>query len=301
MYAVVRVLVSLLASVAAVAVHATAITYTITTTATGTLGSSSFTNASMTVTLTGDTSAVTSGSGELTGLLINHGAATVNIAGLGSAALTGSIVVVSTFTNTTIIPGQSGAVIAQEDTGHPTNSSVTGIVGILHPAFFGYDLRSALGPISGSGGVANQGPVDGTFPTNRGNLVFAAGQSLSGTSTFTAATAAITPVAGVWWNKSEPGSGLGLDYKDGTLIVEVYSYLGDGSSQWYLAAGALTNNVFTATLDKYTGGQCISCAYKAPTLSGNDGTITITFSSPTTAIADLPGGRHIAIERYFQP
>jgi hypothetical protein len=131
--------------------------------------------------------------------------------------------------------------------------------------------------------------------------VFAAGQSLSGTSTFTAATAAITPVAGVWWNKSEPGSGLGLDYKDGTLIVEVYSYLGDGSSQWYLAAGALTNNVFTATLDKYTGGQCISCAYKAPTLSGNDGTITITFSSPTTAIADLPGGRHIAIERYFQP
>jgi hypothetical protein len=81
----------------------------------------------------------------------------------------------------------------------------------------------------------------------------------------------------------------------------VYSYLGDGSSQWYLAAAPITNNVFTATLDKYTGGQCISCAYKAPSLSGNDGTITITFTSATTATADLPGGRHIAIERYFQP
>jgi hypothetical protein len=59
--------------------------------------------------------------------------------------------------------------------------------------------------------------------------------------------------------------------------------------------------VFTATLDKYTGGQCISCGYMAPALSGNDGTITITFTSPTTATADLPGGRHIQIERFFQP
>src|SRR5262249_47820068 len=116
-----------------------------------------------------------------------------------------------------------------------------------------------------------------------------------------APAAGFAPVPGVWWNKSEPGSGFGIDYKDGTLTVEVYSYLGDGSSQWYLAAGVLTNNVFTATLDKYTGGQCISCAYKAPTIAGNDGTITITFTSPTTGTADLPGGRHIQIQRYFQP
>jgi hypothetical protein len=96
------------------------------------------------------------------------------------------------------------------------------------------------------------------------------------------------------------GSGLGLDYKDGTLIAEIYSYLAGGPSQWYLAAGAVINNVFTATLDKYTGGQCVTCAYNAPAISGNDGQITITFTSPTTGIADLPGGRHIAIQRYFQ-
>ena len=111
----------------------------------------------------------------------------------------------------------------------------------------------------------------------------------------------IIPVAGVWWNKDEPGSGFGLDYKDGTLLVEIYSYLTGGPSQWYLAAGALANSVFTATLDKYVNGQCVSCAYKAPSLSGNDGTITITFTSATTATADLPGGRHIQIERYFAP
>jgi hypothetical protein len=38
------------------------------------------------------------------------------------------------------------------------------------------------------------------------------------------------PVAGVWWNKNEPGSGFGLDYKDGTLLVEVYSYVAGGAS-----------------------------------------------------------------------
>ena len=112
--------------------------------------------------------------------------------------------------------------------------------------------------------------------------------------------AAIVPLAGVWWNPNESGSGFGLDYKDGTLIVEIYSYLASGAAQWYLAAGPITNNVFTATLDKYTGGQCVSCAYAAPTLAGNDGTITLTFTSPTTATADLPGGRHIPVQRFFQ-
>jgi len=117
-----------------------------------------------------------------------------------------------------------------------------------------------------------------------------------------AAPPTIVPVAGVWWNKDEPGSGLGLDYENGTLIAEVYSYTGGGASQWYLAAGPVNNNVFTATLDKYTGGQCISCAYVNPGPPvGNDGTITITFTSPTTANVELPGGRHIQVRRYFQP
>jgi hypothetical protein len=123
-----------------------------------------------------------------------------------------------------------------------------------------------------------------------------AGQSAS----VTAPGGPIIPVGGVWYNPAESGSGFGFDYQNGTLVVEVYSYLAGGAAQWYLAAGPVTNNVFTATLDKYTGGQCISCAYVAPSLAGNDGTITITFTSPTAATVDLPGGRHIQIQRFFQ-
>ena len=146
-------------------------------------------------------------------------------------------------------------------------------------------------------------PTDGVTAINRSGVMIQnvatnfAGQTVSVTAT--AASAAIVPVAGVWWNASEPGSGLGLDYNNGTLVVEGYSYVAGGASQWYLAAGPITNNAFTATLDKYSGGQCIGCAYSAPSITGNDGTITITFTSPTTATADLPGGRHIQIQRYF--
>jgi hypothetical protein len=144
-------------------------------------------------------------------------------------------------------------------------------------------------------------PTDGTTAINRnGGMIPNLATNFAGQSgSVTAAPSAIIPVAGVWWNPNESGSGFGLDYQNGTLLVEVYSYLAGGASQWYLAAGPVANNVFTATLDKYTGGQCISCAYKAPGLVGNDGTITITFTSPTTATADLPGGRHIQIERFF--
>ncbi len=112
---------------------------------------------------------------------------------------------------------------------------------------------------------------------------------------------ASAPVAGVWWDPNESGSGYGLDYQNGVLLVQVYSYLAGGAAQWYLGAGNVTNNVFAATLDKYVNGQCISCAYKAPGLAGNDGTIAITFTSPTTATVDVPGGRHFQIQRFLQP
>jgi hypothetical protein len=152
--------------------------------------------------------------------------------------------------------------------------------------------------------AGNDGTITITFTsTTTANVDLPGGRHIQIERYFQSAPAAgaFVPIPGVWWNKNEPGSGFGLDYENGTLLVEVYSYLLGGASQWYLAAGPLTNNVFTATLDKYIGGQCVSCAYNAPSLAGNDGTITISFTSPTTANVDLPGGRHIQIERYFTP
>jgi hypothetical protein len=109
---------------------------------------------------------------------------------------------------------------------------------------------------------------------------------------------ALTPQIGLWWNPNESGSGYAFDYKHGVLVVTVYSYLPNGTPQWYLASGSLSGSTFTSTLDKYVAGQCIACAaYPGrPSNTGNDGAVTIIFSSPTSATMYLPGGRVTQIQ-----
>lgn len=119
-----------------------------------------------------------------------------------------------------------------------------------------------------------------------------AGNSASVGATATPGPGAISPVPGIWANPNEDGTGYALDYHNGVLVLAIYTYQSGGPAQWYLAAGAVTANVFTATLDRYTGGQCISCPFTGkPTRTGNDGNITVTFTSSTSATVNLPNGR----------
>ena len=113
-----------------------------------------------------------------------------------------------------------------------------------------------------------------------------------GTEFFSASPVQFAPQIGTWWNPGESGSGYNVDYKNGKLVVTVFSYLTNGAAQWYLASGPLVGTHFTAPLDTYASGQCISCAYAGPPVpTGNAGTITIDFTSTTTATVYLPGGR----------
>jgi hypothetical protein len=157
------------------------IVYTLTTTATGTLGASTFTNATVTVTLTADTSNIAFGPSPLNLALINPGSATINISGLGTSTLTDSIEILSSF-DTLVFGGQSAVIIAQLD--NPAGTSVSGIVAEEGTAFFGYGLQGPFGPISGTGGAAS-GP-DNIFPTTAGNLQFTIQPPSLGPSTFTA-------------------------------------------------------------------------------------------------------------------
>ena len=154
------------------------------------------------------------------------------------------------------------------------------------------------------GGTVNYAGADqwtyASLPTDGGNAINRNGVAIPNVATnfagqtgsVAAPPAAFTPVAGLWANPSELGTGYTLDFKHGVLVLAIYAYLGAGPAQWYLASGSVTGNVFTATLDKYTGGQCISCPFTGqPTVTGNDGTITITFTSSTSATVNLPGGR----------
>jgi hypothetical protein len=125
-------------------------------------------------------------------------------------------------------------------------------------------------------------------------LIAVADQSSSfATSAYGIWSSGLTPVVGLWWNPNESGSGYNIDVKHGVLVMTVYSYnKATGEQEWYITSGPITNGSFTGTLNRYVGGQCISCAYNGlPTSAGSAGVVTINFASPVSATMLLPGGR----------
>ncbi len=86
------------------------------------------------------------------------------------------------------------------------------------------------------------------------------------------------------------------------MVVSMFGCAAGGDPLWYLVVATLANAgggvAATRTLDKYRGGQCASCMYKMPAIMGNDGGLTITFTSPTTATVQLPGGRVTQIQPF---
>ena len=118
---------------------------------------------------------------------------------------------------------------------------------------------------------------------------------------FAISTSAFTPRTGHWNNLNEGGSGYNIDIQDGVLVITVYSYLTNGAAQWYIASGNMTNGQhnFSGTLAKFTGGQCISCPSTVfPASAGDDGPISINFTSETSAVLTLPGGRTTTISPF---
>jgi hypothetical protein len=172
-------------------VQADPITYSLTTDASGTLGGSSFTDALVTVTLTGDTANVVPGPVPYTDTAVNSGSAEVSVSGLGTGTFTDPIVILSTLNDATLTTFFGSPTVLILD-----NASGTGILLQTGAIFSTYGLQGPLGPISGTGGVASGSHITPVFPTTAGDLTWAIGQPL-GTSTFTAVTTAV-PEPGAW-------------------------------------------------------------------------------------------------------
>jgi hypothetical protein len=142
--------------------RAASITYTGATTASGSLGSNSFSNAAITFAFAGDTANVSAGTFIDR---INVGAATVQVAGLGTAAFSGV---------TEVLVNRGANLVDFVD-----DTDGTTLFLIQNAAFAGYHLTDPIGPLSGvTSSTLNQ--PSGTI---RGNLVLTA---ISGTGTFQA-------------------------------------------------------------------------------------------------------------------
>ena len=258
--------------------YAAPITYTFNGTASGRLGSTTFTNAAFAITAVGDTNDVTSIG---TGVPCNNflGAA-FTLGGVGSGYITSPL---SVAVNT-------GMQLLALTVGGCVDTSLIWISG-YDAQISAYRLNTGIGPLS----LGTPSPQSAVAPdTSSGVLTITdiSAMTFQATAGYT-----LTPVVGLWWNPSESGSGYNLDVKNGVLVVTIYSYKGSGEPQWYITSGPITNNSFTGTINKYVGGQCISCTYKGlPTVGGNDGVVTIDFTSPTSATLSLPGGRVTQIQ-----
>lgn len=103
------------------------------------------------------------------------------------------------------------------------------------------------------------------------------------------------PTTGLWWNPDESGSGYNIQMQHGVMAVTMFAYAASGEPMWYLGVGRPvstgTGMSVTASLDRYSNGQCASCPYRSPAQIGSDGTFTMTFASPNDATLQLPGGR----------
>lgn len=145
---------------------ATPITYIEQVTATGSLGEAAFTNASIVLTLHGDTVNIAPGPGFFS--FVNSGTATVSVNGGPAAAFKD---IISAFVD------QTASFAGFFDSGRPGD-----ILGVAGTAFAAYDLRTPIGPISGNALIEPE--VD--FFTKDGAFILLSAQR--GTATFTATT-----------------------------------------------------------------------------------------------------------------
>ena len=269
--------------------------------ASGTLGGKFFTNVPVSVDFFADTASVFAHpvGGNTNGAAVG-GTVQVTVPGIGVAVVTTSALMFSSVTSSQsfgqvpfldIEVSENPPPASLQDLSFKTMAFASGT------SLLNYDLRTAFAVTAVPASI---GYLPGSvIHTSLGDLTFSALANNRPTNlgTFSAAIGQVEPQAGLWWNPAESGSGYALDYKHGVLVVTTYSYKADGSAQWYLTSGPVVNNVFTATLDKYTNGQCISCSYTGrPSGGTNDGSMTITFANETSATVKLPGGRVFQIQ-----
>ena len=150
--------------------QATPITYVETGFASGTLGGSTFTNALVQLTLSGDTGAVLPIFGGIA--VATAGTTTVNIAGLGTATITDPTEIIATQIAVEIddaLPLLPYVIFGTVDN-PPSLESITGLGVTGSNALLGYNLTTSIGPITGVGGVAY--PTTLVVHTTAGDLHF---------------------------------------------------------------------------------------------------------------------------------
>ncbi len=110
---------------------------------------------------------------------------------------------------------------------------------------------------------------------------------------------ATQPQSGYWWNPAEGGRGYTVEVQNSTAFIAAYMYDASGNPVWYASGPiALSGSTYSGVLSLYSGGETLTGSYKPVTNVASVGSITIQFTSSTTATLTLPNGTQIPIQRY---
>jgi hypothetical protein len=93
----------------------------------------------------------------------------------------------------------------------------------------------------------------------------------------------VEPESGIWWNPAQSGRGYAIELQGTVLSLGAYMYETNGAPVWYLAA--LTRQAdgsFAGTMSRYSGGQTLAGAYRAPTGVAVIASVRFTAQTPTT-------------------
>jgi CubicO group peptidase (beta-lactamase class C family) len=163
---------------------------------------------------------------------------------------------------------------------------------------------NSVNRIAGTMSIAFTSATTGTLTWPGGSVAIERFNITSGG--VSAGSASGDPQKGWWWGASESGRGYFIETQGAnrTLFMAAYMYDTDGSAVWYSASGDLqtsvsgTGRTFTGTLSEYANGQTLGGAYQAPTVMATRGTISIEFTTTTTATLTLPSGAQVALTRF---
>lgn len=167
--------------------------------------------------------------------------------------------------------------------------------------------------VSAAGDVLyTAGPVGGLPASTVGTWSLASGTLSSRQATSDAAITTVaavpavrrlaTPEVGWWWEPANGGTGFSIECSssNGRCFIGDFTYNTAGQAVWYVTSCALTtSNTCTGPIDEYRNGISLGGAYQAPTATpGAGGTMTVAFTSSTTATVTVTGRPSFSIQRY---